>query len=464
MTEREKLITQVLDAPRDTPQAIVDAVNQRLSAGAWSKVADYIMDYCYERGIEGDELAFIERETARGKAREERERKKQAAQTLIERTRYFQEGLNDEQIPLNDQKLMEAETELGKLAAELRDAGHDDVEDCRATWEKDSDEWNRDNDHDFAPYLFNHLSFPNGSVSYIGARTGRGKTTVMVNLALEALRDHRGALFISLEESNRQILRRFVLCLAYSIADELERQELQTVTNPYTNKTDPKNAYKNLRRGRVVGGKGAKTFVTLINSAISQIEDWLQTGSLALYDMRGKSLNSILRLVRNMSQDDVVLFDYIQKIPAAGDIHSGNPDLERIRLGSQELINAATQAGCVVISGAQLNRESQSSNAKGDDTFSDADFRGCGDIEQDAHNAIGIGRSADKTLTYYGIIKTREDQIDDLCSVINFKGGYSFMSLTDDTFTPNPKASAKKKSSSRSSKTDNELYTIEELE
>jgi hypothetical protein len=83
MTERDKLITQFLDAPRDTPQAIVDAVNQRLSAGAWGKIADYIMDYCHERDIQGDELAFIERETVRGKAREERERKKQTAQTLM---------------------------------------------------------------------------------------------------------------------------------------------------------------------------------------------------------------------------------------------------------------------------------------------------------------------------------------------------------------------------------------------
>jgi hypothetical protein len=120
------------------------------------------MDYCHERDIQGDELAFIERETARGKAREERERKKQVAQTLIQRTERFQEGLNDERIPLTDQNLMEAEAEaeLGELAAELRDAAPDDEEDCLATWEKDSDEWNRDNDQDFAPYLLTAFLFP----------------------------------------------------------------------------------------------------------------------------------------------------------------------------------------------------------------------------------------------------------------------------------------------------------------
>jgi replicative DNA helicase len=286
----------------------------------------------------------------------------------------------------------------------------------------------------------------------------------MVNLAIEAMRDNRKALFISLEESNRQLLRRFALCLAYSMADALERQELLAVTNPYTGKTDPKNAYKNLRRGRAVGGKGAKTFVTFINSAISQLQDSLESGALTLYDMRGKNLSAILRLIRKTSPDDVVLLDYIQKIPAMGDIHGSNPDLERIRLGSQELINAATRAECVVIAGAQLNRESQSGNTKGDDTFTDADFRGCGDIEQDAHNAIGIGRNADKTQTYYGIIKTREDQLEDVCYTINFKGAYSFMVRTDETFIPNQKTSAKKKGSWKSANTNNELYTIEELE
>jgi len=109
-----------------------------------------------------------------------------------------------------------------------------------------------------------------------------------------------------------------------------------------------------------------------------------------------------------------------------------------IRDGSQALINAAMMAQCVVIAGAQLNRESQS--GKADDTFTDADFRGCGDIEQDAHNAIGIGRDKEKTRTYYGLIKARESEISDEYRAIDFKGAYSYMArLEEETFIPNAK-------------------------
>jgi flagellar biosynthesis GTPase FlhF len=81
----------------------------------------------------------------------------------------------------------------------------DNGEQCRTTWEKDVADWNNDTDQDFVPELFDRLPFPNGTVSYIGARTGRGKTTTMVNLAIAALKDNRKATFISLEESNKQV-------------------------------------------------------------------------------------------------------------------------------------------------------------------------------------------------------------------------------------------------------------------
>jgi hypothetical protein len=183
------------------------------------------------------------------------------------------------------------------------------------------------------------------------------------------------------------------------LADEQQRSDLLDVKNPFTDKADPKNAYKNLRRGRAIGGSGAKTFVRLLNESLTWIKDALDTRTLEIYDMRSETLGTILGIMQRTDRDSVVLLDYIQKIPAANPLsHSGNADLERIRDGSQVLINAAQIAQCVIIAGAQLNRESQSANA--DDAFSDADFRGCGDIEQDAHNAIGIGRDKVKTRTY----------------------------------------------------------------
>jgi hypothetical protein len=441
MTDIERLKTQFVEsAIRNglTIQGIIAAIHE-LDA-SWGDIASYIMDYCHERNIESAELDFIEQETANGKAKIARERKKQALKSLKEQTEHILNSLTDERISMNDPKLIEAEAELTYRATNLKSVSgeYDDVEDCRATPEKNKAEWNNDNDQDFSPSLFDGLAFPNGTVSYIGARTGRGKTTTMVNLAIEAMNAKRKTSFISLEESNKQLIRRFALCLAYDKANTQERSDLLNVTNPFTGKTDPKNAYKNLMRGREIGGNGAKTFVTLVNKAQTEVDTAITDRLLNIYDMRGKNLSTILRIVWETNKDNIVLLDYIQKIPSTNPLsRGGNADLERIRDGSQELINAAKMVQCVIIAGAQLNRESQSGNAKGDDTFTDADFRGCGDIEQDAHNAIGIGRNKEKTKTYYGLIKARESEIIDENRIIDFKGGYSYMKRLEETFKPN---------------------------
>jgi len=294
--------------------------------------------------------------------------------------------------------------------------------------------WQKENDQDFSPVLFDRLPFPNGTVSYIGARTGRGKTTAMVNIGIEALfppgqgTKPRRVLFVSLEENQKQILRRFSLCLAYRDASETDREKLLTVENPYTNKRDPKNAYKNWKRGREIGGPGNAEFVRAVIEADRKVKDAVETGRFIYFDGIGAGLAEILAAIKTMNRGDIVLLDYIQKIPKDNESYSGNPDLERIRKGSEELIKAAKTKDCIVIAGAQFNRESyKNTGSKKDDEFTDADFRGCGDLEQDGHNLLGIGRNADKTNTYYGIIKSREGEITDKTYSLDFAGGYSFM-------------------------------------
>jgi replicative DNA helicase len=427
-----------------TPQEARRAL-ENMDTAETAQEADFIITLFEGKGVDptAPEIAYIIQQSKEWKAAEAKQdfiRKQEDALTsLIEKAPHLMEQLKKGVSRLN-KDMMEEAAAINKATATLTSAdAADAVEQCRATWEKDVADWNNDNDQDFMPKLFDELAFPNGTVSYIGARTGRGKTTTMINLAIEAMNGKRKTTFISLEESNKQVIRRFVLCFAYGMANERQRCELLDVKNPFTGKTDTKNAYKNLRRGREIGGSGAKTFVTLINKALKHIKTALDTHTLEIYDMRSEGLGAILGIVQETDKDSVVLFDYIQKIPAGIVSHSGNADLERIRDGSQALINAAKIAQCVIIAGAQLNRESQS--GKADDTFTDADFRGCGDIEQDAHNAIGIGRNKEKTLTYYGLIKARESEISDEYHAIDFKGAYSYMERqVEEPFAPDAEA------------------------
>jgi replicative DNA helicase len=300
-----------------------------------------------------------------------------------------------------------------------------------ATWESIQALWKRDSGTHFAPELFGKLDFPNGTISYIGARTGRGKTTAMVNLAIEALFPPdpdikpRKVLFVSLEESVKQIQQRLSLCLAFR---DKRNDLLEKVRNP-------KSAYKAYREYKEVKEDSIGVFVETIIPIDAKIKEAIDTGNLILLNNERATLSDIEGAINGCCKEgDIVLIDYIQKIPPKEQAKSGNPDLERIRIGSEMLVSAAKSTGCVVISGAQLNRESQKSKEDKDkhkDTFSDVDFRGCGDIEQDGHNLVCIGRTDQEPIQhYYKIIKARESELNDIEPSLQFIGAYSYMKNT----------------------------------
>ena len=210
------------------------------------------------------------------------------------------------------------------------------------------------------------------------------------------------------------------------------RENLLTVENTYTGKADPRNAYKNWKRGFEIKND---VFVASIEEAEKKIRKATKYRDFTYFDGIGASLAEILGAISLMNRGDIILLEYIQKIPTWKEIRSGNPDLERIREGSEKLIQAAKIRECVIIAAAQFNREGYRGQIK-DDEFSDADFRGCGDLEQDGHNLLGIGRSKDKTQTYYQVIKSREGAISDDRSSLDFAGGYSFMENTGQKYNP----------------------------
>jgi len=335
------------------------------------------------------------------------------------------------------------------------------------TWADYEAAWQKENEYEFSPELFNRLPFPEGTVSYIGARTGRGKTTVLANIGVEALFPlgkkvkSRNVLFISLEENQKQILRRFSLCLAYRDATHEIKEKLKTVTNPYTGKRDPKNAYKNLMRGNdICDGPGSRQFEEELIKANKKIKEAIGSKKFIFFDGMGASLAEILAALKTMNRGDIVLLDYIQKIPAGKETRSGNPDLERIRDGSAKLVESTKIRECVTIAAAQFNRESYKGSSKKDDEFTDADFRGCGDLEQDGHNLLGIGRNAGKTKNYYGIIKSREGELTDKLYALDFQGGYSYMAYIGETPTPTEKPRSNVKDNSSIKKVSEESTVV----
>jgi|GEM_PF-5083526 len=271
----------------------------------------------------------------------------------------------------------------------------------------------------FSPATFGGLQFPNGTLSYIGARTGRGKTTALVSIAIEAIETARSVFLYSLEEDITAIVKRLMLCYAWNlkITGEAKGIDLASIDSPLTE----------LNRHIVNETKEGEG--ETLNEAKGSIYAHLKH-KLKVFRAMGATLETFIEHIEeNAKEGDIVLLDYIQKMPAKAG--GSNEPLERISTASGELLEAAIKTRCVIISAAQFNRESAKNIKKGRDNLSEADFRSCGDIEQDGHNLIGIGIQR-KGVTneadyhFYDVLKARRGK-PHFDNRLSFEGAYSFM-------------------------------------
>ncbi|MCQ2387836.1 MAG: hypothetical protein MJ066_05285, partial [Clostridia bacterium] len=65
----------------------------------------------------------------------------------------------------------------------------------------------------FPPAGNKTLNFPCGTLSYLGARTSRGKTTAMISIIVDALHQNKGVAIITNEESTDEIQLRLITAL-----------------------------------------------------------------------------------------------------------------------------------------------------------------------------------------------------------------------------------------------------------
>jgi hypothetical protein len=126
----------------------------------------------------------------------------------------------------------------------------------------------------------------------------------------------------------------------------------------------------------------------------------------------------------------VVLLDYIQKMPPKNGTDTDS--FRRVQAISYDVVNTAAATNAIIIAGAQFNRLGGTDGLG--DVFTDESFRECGDLEQDAHNAIGIGWQTDKQGRFYEVLKTREDSQQGNIFFINFIGAYAYMERGEQTY------------------------------
>jgi replicative DNA helicase len=273
-------------------------------------------------------------------------------------------------------------------------------------------------DKDFMPELFHRLPFPPGTVSYIGARAKVGKTTALINLCREALFNNREVFFITEEMSRKQLLVKLILCTAYGMAAaDNKTEDLDERDKP------TKDCYA-LIKNKDIPAQGAEAFREYVTRAIEFIKQKYNRG-FVIYDGRGAKFYEIITAIKAHTKPQaIVLLDYIQRMPAVDE--SGADDYTRVKKISDGVMNAAAQTNSVIISGAQFNRTVERDH-EGNEVFELKTFRESGDIEQDGHNLIGMGRMAEPGSRYIKMLAAREEQVEDDAYLLRFAYKYSYM-------------------------------------
>jgi hypothetical protein len=280
--------------------------------------------------------------------------------------------------------------------------------------------------NEFRPNLFcKKVSFPEGAMSVVGARTGRGKTTALVNLAIDAIDNGRKCLFINLETPNVQLFYKLILLRAYKNAPgHVKADTFDKIENPTTELCKVRKNQNNASNEKFLVNYDFESYA---RNAIDYVGDYVGSGQLMFPKDIGLSQQDIIELISRQEKGSVILIDYLQRVPSDEKSADGYLKVKQI---SNAILQASLESEVVTICGAQFNRTA-GTNSDGDDNFDDASFRESADIEQDAHIAIGIGRKKDRKSRFVEILKSRQAAVTGNRHEMECNLAYSYMKMTE---------------------------------
>jgi hypothetical protein len=398
--------------------------------------APFIVSLATSRGIEiAGKLAELHGITAEAKRQAQREKEtataKEAVTLLAAGTAEYAKFLAQGHAP-DEKEMTEAAAAMGKAVASLATPKEQSrfisfaeyLADCK----------NYDPDKDFTPALFG-VPFPDGTVSYIGARTSRGKTAAMLNLTREAITAEkpRRVFFITLEMSPKQLLTRLALSLVYGRTAGLGAPAIKELEQ----REKPMRDYYRIVRGLdIEGWSGGHHMAAGTTAAIEKIKAELESRNLVMYDARGAGLETIISTIKgNAEKGTVILLDYIQRMPSPEGVYDST--YMRVKGISDRVLNAAAVTDAVIIAGAQFNRQNKDVKGKSKrDTFDDTSFRESGDLEQDAHCAIGLGWwDNNKDSRFFEVLKVRDGEIPKHPFKLTWRGAFQYMANSGEAIT-----------------------------
>ncbi len=280
------------------------------------------------------------------------------------------------------------------------------------------------------------LLFDKGAMSYICARPSAGKTTALLNIAMDALHQARKVVYFTAEETIEQLSVKLIKNEFYSLCNN---KDYKSLSNKITIQGDTQEYFKgrikylytmndNGRKEIITRVRGQCTDQDLIDYKIMQAVDFinekaqnedLQFVSVSLLD----GFEGLKKEVSLQEPDTIVLFDYIQKLPIPQSAANYTQAYSQLKNLVNELSSTVRDNGLIGIAGAQMGRETD--KGKTEQLLSMSYIRECGDIENDATLCIGIGKNKDTNRRFYNVMKSRNGNYNET-KIVSLNDSYDF--------------------------------------
>ena len=262
----------------------------------------------------------------------------------------------------------------------------------------------------------NPLLLPSGAISIVAAPTGHGKTAMLINLAINAIKNKAETYFFSYEESDSDIAVKMLN--TYANINDLSQNNRRSIASFYQNSTEP---YKFIAAHR------RDLFLEQKNDFHSHLASGLLNIQYVDYDI--DRLIASIYYLKEYRNPAVIIIDYIQLLRDSGQkTQARQEELKRICL---KLKDCAVNTGLPIVCAAQFNRE-----IKGEAQLSPIAIGEAGDIERIASLIIGVwnrkfsswNRDEEIKISkevnsefYLKILKNRDGRAGDT-AILNFNG------------------------------------------
>ena len=214
------------------------------------------------------------------------------------------------------------------------------------------------------------ITIPQEAITIIAGRPSHGKTTFLMNLLLNMLKDYgdKAFLFISYEETRKKIALKLLNILAGDVIDI------------YHNMAQLENYIR-----------GKNTSKPKIEKAKETLDNYKENERLFITDTHYyiDELCDRITYFKDRYPIGAVFIDYIQKIRIGGKYQTRQVELAHI---SEQILNTSLSLQLPIILGAQLGRDKPRT-----DKVTLDNLRESGDIEQDANLVIGLHNKAMET-------------------------------------------------------------------